>query len=92
MRTFSEFAQSLDGEDKKSAINVVRKGMNASDDFWDIFLSLCGDSEGMSALIGSSKENITGMGGRIRDLMREIEEKDSSSSKKNKMIKTGSET
>lgn len=94
MITFREFKESLDKDDRKKAINVVRKGMNlkSDGDFWDGFLSLCGDAEGMSALLGASLENVTGLGGRIRALKGEIEEKDSATSKRNKMIKTGDET
>ena len=87
-----EFRKSLDEEDNEKAMDVVRKGMNLDEDFWDGFLSLCGDSEGMSALIGASKENITGLGGRIRKMMSEIRRKDSDSGKRDKMIKTGDKT
>jgi hypothetical protein len=93
MFTFREFTQSLEEDDRKKALEVVRKGMNLdSDDFWDGFLSLCGNVEGMSALLGAPREIITGLGGKIRELKGEIEEKDSDMSKKDKIIKTGNET
>lgn len=93
MLTFREFTQSLEEDDRKKALEVVRKGMNLdADDFWDGFLSLCGNVEGMSALLGAPREIITGLGGRIRELKGEIEEKDSDMSKKDKIIKTGNET
>ena len=93
MLTFREFAQSLEGDERKKALEVVRKGMNLKVDgnFWDGFLSLCGDPEGMAALLSTSGENVTGMGGRIGDLKKEISEKDAGSSKKDKIIKTGDE-
>jgi len=90
MRTFREFRESLDDEDRKKALELVRKGMNLKvEDFWDSFLSLCGDPEGMAALLGTSREAVTGMGGRLKELRGEIKEKDSSSGKRNKVIKTG---
>lgn len=91
MLTFREFKESLGKDDRKKALEVVRKGinLNSDGDFWDMFLSLCGDPEGMSALLGTSRETITGLGGRVRDLIKEIRDKDSSETKRKKVIKTG---
>jgi hypothetical protein len=91
MQTFREFRESLNKEDRKKALEVVRKGINLNSDvdFWGMFLSLCGDPEGMSALLGTSRETITGLGGKVRDLVKEIQNKDSSDAKRKKVIKTG---
>lgn len=91
MQTFREFRESLNKDDRKKALEVVRKGLslNADGDFWDMFLSLCGDPEGMSALLGTSRETVTGLGERLRGLIKEIRDKDSSESKRKKVIKTG---
>lgn len=90
MITFREFRDSLSKDEKMEVMNVVRKGMNISDDFWDDFLSLCGNVDGMSALLGSPREKITGLGGEIKKFKAEIEKRDSGeSAKKDKMIKTG---
>lgn len=94
MQTFREFRESLDKEDRKKALEVVRKGLNIDSEgyFWDMFLSLCGDPEGMSTLLGTSRESVTGLGGRIRGLIEEIRDKESSETKRKKVIKTGDKT
>jgi hypothetical protein len=91
MLTFKEFKESLDDDEIKKTMEVVRKGMNlqGSGDFWDDFLSLCGNVEGMTALLGCPRESVTGLGGRIRFMKSRIEEQDSKSSGKDKMLKTG---
>lgn len=93
MITFREFRDLDDKEDGK-AMEVVRKGMNLTKDgdFWDMFLSLCGDPEGMAALLGTSREKITGMDGKVRGMMKKIMDRDSSAADRKKMIKTGDKT
>jgi hypothetical protein len=91
MLSFRQFRESAEKDDKK-ATEVVRKGMDLGDDFWDDFLSLCGNAEGMADLLGAPREKVTALGGRVRGIMSEIKEKDSASSKRDKMIKTGDKT
>jgi hypothetical protein len=93
MITFREF-NDLEKKDDSRAMEVIKKGMNLTKDgdFWDMFLSLCGDPEGMSALLGTSREKITGMDGKIRTMMKKIMDKDSSGEGRKKMIKTGDKT
>lgn len=90
MLSFREFRESK--EDDKKALEVVRKGMDIGDRFWDDFLSLCGNASGMSDLLGAPREKVTALGGRIRGMISEIKEKDSGSSKRDRMIKTGDKT
>jgi hypothetical protein len=94
MLTFREFRDSEDEESKKKAIEVVRKGMNLGGDrdFWDDFLSLCGNVEGMSALLGAPREMVTSLGGRIGEMREEIGESSKETSKRDRMIKTGDKT
>lgn len=88
MITFREFRES---EDDDKVLDVVRKGMGLTKDgdFWEMFLSLCGDSEGMAALLGTSRDKVTGMGGKIRKMMKKVIDRDSSGDSRKKMIKTG---
>lgn len=90
MLTFSEYRESEDEKDEEKALDVVRKGINLQrgDDFWEDFLRVCGDSEGMAALLGVARDRITGLSGRIERLRGMVGDEDSVS-KKNKMIKTG---
>jgi len=93
MLTFREFKDSEDDINDERALKVVRKGINLqrSNDFWRDFLSLCGDSEGMAALLGVARDRVTGLSGRIERFRGMVEDSDSSS-KKDKMIKTGDRT
>lgn len=90
MLTFREFKDSEEDRNEEKALKVVRKGINmqTSGDFWRDFLNLCGDSEGMAALLGVARDRVTGLSGRIERFMSMVEDSDSSP-KKDKMIKTG---
>lgn len=94
MLTFREFRESEDDESRRRAIEVVRKGMNLGGDrdFWDDFLSLCGNVEGMSALLGSPREMVTSLGERVRSMRKGIGESSKEASKRDRMIKTGDKT
>lgn len=92
MLTFMEFKEIREKRREEKALGVVRKGMNlkTSDDFWDDFLRMCGDSEGMSALLDVPKDKITGLSGRIGKMKRKVEELDGRERKTNdKLITTG---
>lgn len=91
MLTFREFKDSEDERNDEKALHIVRKGMNLQrgNDFWEDFLRLCGDSEGMAALLGVARDRVTGLSGRIERFRGMVEDSDSSSKKKDKMIKTG---
>ncbi len=93
MLTFREFRDSADDRDDEKAVGVVRKGINLQrgNDFWEDFLRLCGDSEGMAALLGVARDRVTGLSGRIERFRGMVEDSESSS-KKDKMIKTGDKT
>lgn len=92
MLSFREFKEST--KEGERAEEVVRKGMNLGGDrdFWDDFLSLCGNVEGMSELLGAPREKITSLGERIRGMRKEIGEASKEVSKRDKVIKTGDKT
>jgi hypothetical protein len=95
MLTFREFSESEGEKDREKAMEVVRKGMNLQGDrdFWDDFLSLCGNAGGMAALLDISREKVTALGGRIGELRRKVGEADGHDSGKNaKLVKTGDKT
>lgn len=93
MMTFREFKDSKEEKREEKAVAVIRKGMNIrkDSDFWDDFLSLCGDSSGMAALLDVPVEKVTALGGRIGRLVRLVEDEDSGVKKNSKLIKTGGE-
>ena len=90
MLSFSEYRESEDERDEERALEVVRKGINLQrgKDFWDDFLRICGDSEGMASLLGVARDRVTGLSGRIERLRGMVGDEESVS-KKQKMIKTG---
>lgn len=86
MLSFKEF-QEEDNEEK--ALRIVQKGMNLGEgDFWDDFLSLCGNTDGMSSLLGVPREKITGLSERINKLKSKAEET-TVKKKKDRLISTG---
>ena len=97
MLTFREFRSSenleADIKGQEKALDVVRKGMNIQrgSDFWEDLLHLCGNSEGMAALLDVPREKITGLAGRLKKMMEKIGSTDETKSK-NRLIKTGSKT
>jgi hypothetical protein len=92
MITFKEFQDSDKGlKSQEKALEVVRKGINLKpgDDFWEDFLNLCSNAEGMASLLDVPKEKITGLAGKINKLRGKVKDMDSTKSK-DKLIKTGS--
>lgn len=91
MITFREFRESEDRKSDLKASDVVRKGMNLQrgSDFWDDLVSLCGNTDGMAALLGVPKEVVTGLGGRVSKIKKQISSEDKGIKKNSKVIKTG---
>jgi len=64
--------------------------LQRGNDFWEDFLRLCGDGEGMAALLGVGRDKVTGLSGRVERLKGMVGDTESKS-KKDKIIKTGDE-
>ena len=70
------------GEDSR-AMKVVRVGMNLreaedSEEFWQDFISLCSDSEGMADLLGVKAAEVRRWAARIKDTIEQVKDMDSS--------------
>lgn len=93
MLTFREFRESEGDRDEERALEVVRKGVNLQrgNDFWEDFLRLCGDSEGMAALLGVARDRVTGLSGRVERLRGMVGDPERKKGKRDRMIKTGGE-
>lgn len=91
MLTFREFRQYEDDRDDERALNLVRKGIDLQrgGDFWEDFLRLCGDSEGMASLLGVARDRVTGLSGRIERLRGVVGDTKKKKGKRDRMIKTG---
>ena len=65
------------GDDDESTLTVVRLGKELHDEnetsFWDEFISLCGNSEGLSNLLGVSKEKINSWPIKIQEQLNKLE-------------------
>jgi len=81
MRTFKEYmdtAKSLYGDNKDTqAKAVVRAGINLRPDFWDDFMSITNDAEGISELLDVPKEKVANWASRIKDMLEDVDETDS---------------
>lgn len=59
-------------------INVLRTGQQLHKEkqtsFWDEFVSLCSDSEGLAQLLGVKREQVKNWPAKIRDGLNELEQ------------------
>jgi hypothetical protein len=87
MFSFREFREK---KDETKALEVVMKGMNlqSDGDFWDGFLSLCGNADGMALLLDVPREKVTALAGRIGRLKGMVGDDDNQATK-DRLIKTG---
>lgn len=54
-------------ETDHSAINAIFTGLNVSADFWDNFILVCNNEEGLSRLLNVSPEKVASWPARIQD-------------------------
>ena len=70
------------GEDTKS-MQVIRAGNNLRKDderpFWEDFMELCSNSEGMAELLGVNSSEVISWPSKIRELMKTIQNHDEES-------------
>jgi hypothetical protein len=82
-------------EDEK-AMSVIRTGLNLrkSDcgDFWDDFVTVCGNAEAMAALLDVPREKITSWAGKIHELIARVDGEDTTKTTKSEMLPTGDVT
>jgi hypothetical protein len=79
------------GESK--AMAAVRTGLNLKPEFWDDFIQVLGNAEGLAELLDVSREKITGWAGKIRDILDQVQKSDDEESKNQKaeFVPTGDE-
>jgi hypothetical protein len=73
------------------AVEVIRAGLNISEDFWDNFIQVIGNPDGVADLLGVSKENVSSWSGRIKSIMDQVDQHDDEKSReeKSKSLPTG---
>ena len=82
--------------DDSQAMEAIRSGLHlrkeGCPDFWEDFITVCGNADAMSELLEVSREKITGWASKIRDLVEKVDKKDGEQktvSNKSKMLATG---
>lgn len=64
------------GEESK-AMEAIRSGMHLRKeecgDFWEDFITICGNSDALSELLNVPRETITGWPGKIRELKEKVD-------------------
>lgn len=83
------------GEDEK-AISVIKAGLDLHPEraktFWQEFIILCQNTEGMAELLGVSKDKARGFSSRIRYFLEQLEKRKHESpgfKEKKQLIPTG---
>lgn len=86
----------LTSGEESVALRAIRNGINLRKEdcgsFWEDFIQVCGDAEGMSELLEVPKEKVTGWPSKVKEILSQVEKKDdqeSHDSERAEMISTG---
>ncbi len=88
MVTFFELWEKLDSSPKndefnRKSIQVIRNGNDLHGDgdrsFWDEFIELCSNFEGMAELLDVDSSKVSSWSSKIKELMQQTQETDSKS-------------
>jgi len=75
------------GEDSK-AMELIRVGESMDPNFWEHFMKICNNSEGLADLLNISTSDISNWASRIRDALAKVQKTDGED-RRNKMLQTG---
>lgn len=74
----------LDSGEDSRAMEAIRTGMHLRKadcgDFWDDFITVSGDAEGMAELLDVPRDKVTAWAGRIHELLDQVKQKDNTES------------
>lgn len=76
------------GEDSK-AMETIRAGINVNNTFWDDFMKVCNNAEGLGELLNVPPDQISAWPAKIRDNLDKVDQKDAGSDSKHKLVSTG---
>lgn len=85
----------LDGGEESKAMRVVRTGVGLRTkdcgNFWDDFISVCNDGEGLSELLDVPSEKIGSWASKVKDMLDKVDAADDQGTqgKSAKMVSTG---
>jgi hypothetical protein len=96
MASFQRLWEKLDENHHASdtkAMAAIRTGLNISEDFWDNFLLVLGNSDALAELFDVPRVKITGMHHRIREALNKVQQSDAvpDPKKKGKMVNANSD-
>ena len=95
MSSFQKIWENMQIEKKEQkddrSMSVIRTGLGVSDSFWDDFLKVINNSEGLSELLDVPVTKISTWRSKINHVLQKIKETDKKSkhSKNKKLLKTG---
>lgn len=83
----------LDSGAESQAMEAIRSGMHLRKkeecgDFWDDFITVCGNADALSELLNVPRETITGWPGKIRELKEKVDISDQEGDAKEKKAET----
>ena len=85
-----EYAQKFKEHTDDAAINAIFTGQNIADDFWDNFILVCNNKDGLAALLGVTPEKVMSWPSSIQKHKKESLNRDNPEEKtKNQIINTG---
>jgi hypothetical protein len=70
----------LDSGEEGQAMEAIRSGLHLRKkdcgDFWEDFITICGNADAMSALLEVPKEKVTGWNNKVREMLNKVDEAD----------------
>lgn len=79
-----EHMSAADVQQNDATVEVVRSGMNLSPDFWENFIQISGNSDGLAELLDVPKHKVAGWASKINDVLDRIREADDGEAAHNK--------
>ncbi len=72
------------------AVNAIFTGLNVSEDFWDNFILVCNNTDGLSQLLGVSAEKIASWPIKIQEYLKKSKDHENPEDKeKTQVMNTG---
>ena len=87
-----ENISSIKEQENDAAIDVIFTGLNVADDFWDNFILVCNNKDGLAALLGVSPDKVVSWPPIIQEHLNKAKAKDDPEAKeKTHIIDTGNQ-
>lgn len=65
----------MDSGEETKAAQIVRAGLNISPEFWNNFITLFSNSEGVAELLGVQREKVAAIPNKIKEIIDNIDSK-----------------